>query len=199
MRVFLDRFEQLFLIVAGGYLFYRLLPDDFAFAYLNTYLLLFSEGVALLFVLLRKSTRDISPSFFDWFVAIIGSAGPLFVGPIGVPIAYELALVLLSTGILVHIGAKLSLNFSFGIVAANRGVKSNGLYAIVRHPMYVGYMVTHMGFLLAGPTLRNVCIYGVVWIAFILRILAEEKVLMKDPAYQALAEKTRWRLIPFLF
>ena len=31
------------------------------------------------------------------------------------------------------------------------------------------------------------------------RILAEERVLMQDPAYRALAEKSRYRLLPFVF
>ena len=88
---------------------------------------------------------------------------------------------------------------SFGVVAANRGVKASGPYAFVRHPMYAGYALTHIGFLLAGPALWNLAIYGATLAIAVRRILAEERVLMADPAYRALAEKTRYRLLPFIF
>ena len=29
---------------------------------------------------------------------------------------------------------------------ANRGVVSTGLYRLVRHPIYLGYLITHAGF-----------------------------------------------------
>jgi len=198
-RPVLDRVEQLILLVGGIWLFTRLWPADFSYASFNTYLLLFSEGIAILFVLLRKETGDISIRVRDWTAAIVGSAGPLFVGAGGASIAYDVGIILLSAGIFIHIGAKLSLNRSFGIVAANRGVKSQGLYRIVRHPMYFGYMVTHAGFLLAAPSWRNALVYLTVWSAFILRLMAEEKILIKDPAYQTYMTRTRWRVIPFVF
>lgn len=194
-----DRFEQILLITAGIWLIIRLWPEDITYTYIDIYLLLFSESVAVLFVLLRRSTQDISLRFRDWAAAITGSAGPLFVGAGGEPIAYNFGVALLFLGIIIHIAAKLSLNFSFGIVAANRGVKSSGVYYVVRHPMYLGYMLSHSGYLLAAPSWRNLAIYTIVWTAFVIRILAEERVLMKDPAYRKLAERTRWRLVPFVF
>jgi protein-S-isoprenylcysteine O-methyltransferase Ste14 len=39
---------------------------------------------------------------------------------------------------------------------ANRGVVSSGLYRLVRHPIYMGYLITHAGFLLANPTVWNI-------------------------------------------
>ena len=34
-----------------------------------------------------------------------------------------------------------SLGRSFGVVAANRGIKSRGPYSFVRHPIYLGFLV----------------------------------------------------------
>ena len=45
------------------------------------------------------------------------------------------------TGLLVEDG-KLSLGRSFGLMPANRGVVSTGMYRLVRHPIYLGYLVT---------------------------------------------------------
>ena len=62
----------------------------------------------------------------------------------------QLGFCVILIGLILHLGAKLNLRRSFGIVPADRGVKTLGLYAFVRHPMYLGYMVAHVGFLLGG-------------------------------------------------
>ncbi len=196
-RSALDRLEQLILAVGGAYLFYRMWPADLSYTSLIGWLLLFSEGAALLFVLLRKPTDEISPRFRDWAAAVAGSAGPLFVGAGAIPpIAYDLGVALLIAGIIIHIGAKLSLNVSFGIVAANRGVRSRWMYRLVRHPMYAGYMTSHLGYLLAAPSLWNLGVYAAVWAVFLARISAEERVLSEDAAYRAYKDRVRHRLIP---
>ena len=72
----------------------------------------------------------------------------------GAALAPEAVTVLLSAlGLLVVIGGKVSLGRSFGLMPANRGVVSTGLYRLVRHPIYMGYLITHVGFLAANPTL----------------------------------------------
>lgn len=102
-------------------------------------------------------------------------------------------------GMVIHIGAKLSLNVRFGIVAANRGVQQNGLYRLVRHPMYLGYMIAHTGFFLTSASIWNGGVYLSVWALFMARIFAEERVLRADPAYYDFMKKTPRRLIPFVF
>ena len=54
------------------------------------------------------------------------------------------------------IAGKLSLGRSFGLIPANRGVVSTGVYRFVRHPIYLGYLITHVGFVVANPTMWNV-------------------------------------------
>ena len=54
-------------------------------------------------------------------------------------------------GLYVQISAKVILGRSFGLIAANRGIKVAGPYRIVRHPIYAGYTIIHVGFLLALP------------------------------------------------
>ena len=50
------------------------------------------------------------------------------------------------------IAGKLTLGRSFGLMPANRGVVSSGIYRFVRHPIYAGYLITHVAFLAAHPT-----------------------------------------------
>jgi len=93
------------------------------------------------------------------------------------------------------------LNLSFGIVAANRGVKNSGLYKIVRHPMYAGYFLSLSCFAMQNvpdeaSLIRNGIILTVTLIGLIIRIKYEEDLLIKDPQYKKLLKTTPYRLIP---
>jgi len=85
-------------------------------------------------------------------------------------------------------------------VDSNQKVISTGLYKWVRHPMYVGLI------LLIIPTPIALGSYWalipVVAIPFtlVLRILNEENVLRKQlPGYSEYCQKTKFRLIPFIW
>src|SRR5438093_1166549 len=84
----------------------------------------------------------------------------------------------------------------FGLAAANRGVKRAGPYRLLRHPMYAGYALTQIAFLLLNPGLWNLAVYALSWGVQVLRIRAEERVLLEDPAYRAYAGEVRYRLLP---
>jgi protein-S-isoprenylcysteine O-methyltransferase Ste14 len=102
-------------------------------------------------------------------------------------------------GLYLQISAKLSLGQSFGLVAANRGVKVIGPYRFVRHPMYAGYMIAHIGFLLAFPSLWNVTLYSAEFVIQVARLLREEHFLRQDQEYRAYAARVRYRLLPAIF
>jgi protein-S-isoprenylcysteine O-methyltransferase Ste14 len=94
---------------------------------------------------------------------------------------------------------KVALGRSFGIVAANRGVVVGGPYRLVRHPIYLGYLVTHAGFLLSNWSLRNLAVYAAAYIFQVARIFAEERILLVDGRYREYFQSVRYRLIPGLF
>ena len=106
---------------------------------------------------------------------------------------------LLLFGFCIHLGAKLSLFRSFGVVPANRGLKVKGLYSLVRHPMYAGYFLTHIGFLLAVPTLWNFGIYICSWVLMVSRIYLEEELLSRSQDYQEYKKRVPYRIIPGVF
>lgn len=104
--------------------------------------------------------------------------------------------VLQLVGGLLVLAATLRLGRSFGIVAANRGIQTSGLYRVVRHPIYAAYVLAFGGFVLAHPTLINAGIL-VGWLMVqALRMRAEERLLMQDTRYVAYAAQVRYRLIP---
>jgi protein-S-isoprenylcysteine O-methyltransferase Ste14 len=85
------------------------------------------------------------------------------------------------------------------MTAAIRGVKTGGLYRLVRHPLYLSYSIAFGGFVLNQMTWHNTMIYSAALLLWVLRILAEERLLMRDPTYRGYAERVRWRLVPLVF
>ncbi|HKR91601.1 isoprenylcysteine carboxylmethyltransferase family protein, partial [Novosphingobium sp.] len=122
---------------------------------------------------------------------------PLLILPVGKQILPDaISTTLVTGGVALSILAKLSLRRSFGLVAANRGVKRSGLYRFVRHPMYSGYLINHLGILLLFLSVWNVAVIALCWILLWMRAGEEEKVLLQDPAYRSYASAVRSRLIP---
>jgi protein-S-isoprenylcysteine O-methyltransferase Ste14 len=196
----LDQFEQLFVLLLYGWLVLRVLPDAVeSGGLLAIILLLLSEGAVVILLLFRRPTADISIKIQDWIIAAAGTWLPLMVIKGGEPMLGSLGPLLLLLGLVTQVAAKFTLLRSFGLVAANRGVKINGMYAFVRHPMYAGYMLTHIGYLLASPSLWNVGVYVAVWAFLIARMVAEENILGADPEYRKYAQRVRHRIVPGVF
>ena len=179
---------------------------EFSWAFMRepdiiTALYLADQTIVILFLLFRRPAQRMSDRKVDYVVAVAGTVLPLFAVPSSgqsvAPIAFCAALAM--TGILLHLSAKLSLRRSFGIVAADRGIKVEGPYRFIRHPMYLGYMLVHLALVLAGPLLWNIILFGISWTLLVLRIAAEERVLGYNEVYAAFQRKTRFRLIPGIY
>lgn len=200
-RFDLDLVEKAIVATFMTFLAARMVPVAITTGALPPLLLLISESMVVLFILLRRPSETLSRRGSDWLVGLAGTLLPLLaIAPRGTPLAPVLIVeMLMVSGMILQISAKLILRRSFGVVAANRGVKASGPYRLLRHPMYAGYALTHIGFLLAGPTVWNVAVYSATVAFQVRRILAEERVLSQDPAYRALMVKTRYRLVPFVF
>jgi protein-S-isoprenylcysteine O-methyltransferase Ste14 len=83
---------------------------------------------------------------------------------------------------------------------ADQKVISTGLYALVRHPMYVGVLVMCIGVPLALDSWWGLVFLALTLPVLILRILDEEKLLKKDlPGYSEYTQRVRYRLAPYLW
>jgi len=161
---------------------------------------LVSEGMVVLLLVFRRESRRLSRRPWDWLVALGGSFAVLLVRPTAAAVAPEsVGVALLLAGTVFEVYGKVYLGRSFGIVAADRGIVVGGPYRIVRHPIYLGYLATHVGFLLANWSSRNIAIYIIVYFFQVARILAEERILREDDGYRVYCERVRYRLIPFIF
>jgi protein-S-isoprenylcysteine O-methyltransferase Ste14 len=158
----------------------------------------FSETVQAFFFLFRTTPKTVSLEPFDWFVAIAGTFTILLFHPGGV-VLWGGGEGLLICGVLMQVVELLSLNRSFAIVPARRKVKTEGLYSVVRHPMYASYIISFIGYILFNASVFNFLCLVIAVTFFIVRIAREEKHLMLDPAYSIYMKQVRWRLFPFVY
>lgn len=199
INFFFEKAANIVAAVLYGYMAYITGIDWLATGRLSSLLFLVMESAIILFFLIRHLPKQTSMQPYDWFVAIMATCLPLLLRPSAVVHDTSILLVLQTIGILISITAVLFLNRSFGIVPANRGIKSNGLYRVARHPIYAGYVVTYLCFIVQNPSMRNILLGISFMIFLVVRIFAEERFLAKDPAYAGFMTKTRWRLIPYIF
>jgi len=190
----LDWGERLILLA----LFARFAILNIASGDWSNYLLVCLEGVTAFFILIRRNARSVSESPVDWSLAVLGTMLPLMARP-GEPSGLGVATGLIVIGTAFSFAAKASLNRRFGMAPANRGVQGGWAYAIVRHPMYLGYIVAQAGYLLHNPSAWNATVYALAWGLQIARIHREERHLSLDPAYRAYAERVRFRLLPGVY
>jgi protein-S-isoprenylcysteine O-methyltransferase Ste14 len=157
------------------------------------------EGWVAILFLVRRSPDAVSGRAWAWLAAPIGSFAMLFARPggDGVPHAAAEAAQLLGVGLaLVSLGI---LGRSFGLVAANRGIKTGGPYRIVRHPAYTGYLISYLAYVAENPTVRNLALLCVGTAFQMIRIGEEELVLAADSTYARYRDAVRYRLIPLVY
>lgn len=157
------------------------------------------EGWVAVLFLVRRPTREVSSRGLAWVAAPIGSFAMLLARPAegGLPQLPCEALQLVGVGVaLFSLG---TLGRSFGLVAANRGVKTGGPYGVVRHPAYTGYLIAYLAYTLENPSLRNIVLVTVSTAFQLVRIREEERVLSGDEGYRAYANQVRFRLVPYVY
>ena len=165
----------------------------------SSVLIVAKESLDALFFFARRAPLKTSRSLYDWCVGIAGLLLPLLFRPTGGQFDSGVGQFLQSAGFVLQVLGILSLNRSFGIVAANRGVKTGGLYRFVRHPLYSAYIIGNTGYLINNLSSRNSIIFVSSTMLQLLRVLVEENLLKQDAAYVEYVKRTRWRLVPFVF
>src|SRR3989454_7498637 len=155
--------------------------------------------LAVLFVV-RRPSADTSDRPLDWVLGIVGTFLPLLLRRTELPggLAW-LGGPIQVVGAAAAAVAALFLGRSFGLVAANRGLKLAGAYRVVRHPMYAAHLLGYLGYVLTYPSAANVAIAIASAFALNARAVAEERILGRDPAYREYLGRLRWRFFPHLY
>ena len=179
----------------------NVLGDFMRTGHVTGLLLLVSEALVVVLTIVRRPARVTDRSIAVTVATVLSLGGPPLVRPASVPaFAPDLVTALISVaGLLLVVSGKVTLGRSFGIVPANRGVVSGGPYAFMRHPIYAGYLVTHVAFLIAHPSAWNMAILTIADSALIVRALREERLLRADRQYEAYCGRVSWHLVPGVF
>lgn len=92
-----------------------------------------------------------------------------------------------------------ALGKGFGVLPAFRQLASGGPYAIVRHPVYAGYLLMDCAILLSYPRLLNMAVAACNTGMLIARIRKEEQVCAALAPYRGYMARVRFRLIPGVY
>jgi protein-S-isoprenylcysteine O-methyltransferase Ste14 len=179
----------------------RLAQDCAKTGHVTGILMLASEALVVALTLVRRSAGTVDRSWQARTLTMFSTFGPPLVRPISVSVlsSESLAIIVSAIGLIIVVLGKLSLGRSFGLTPANRGIVSTGFYRYLRHPIYLGYVLTHMGFAIAYPADWNLVILIAADTALMMRAVYEEKTLALDPAYREYMERVRWRVLPGIF
>lgn len=182
---------------------YLALIDLFYFLYfheLRYFLFIVAQSLFAFLLIVRKPSKDSSKNPFDYIVALAGTFTVMLFRPTSFALVGSIVgNLFVSVGITIEILGFLSLNRSTGIVAANRGVKTGGMYAFVRHPIYFGNILFFLGFTLLNASIGNLLLLLACTLFQIERIMREEALLVRDDAYKSYMNKVKWRIIPGIF
>ena len=136
------------------------------------------------------------------FVSNIGVlAIPCLVRPAAasVGVLASLAIAMEIGGVALSQVARVYMGRSFGILPGNRGIVSKGPFRIVRHPIYLGWVLLTLGYLLAYPSWINFAIVLATFPFMMWRIVLEEELLSEDPEYRDYLARVHFRMLPWLY
>ncbi|HKC43878.1 MAG TPA: methyltransferase, partial [Burkholderiales bacterium] len=105
-------------------------------------------------------------------------------------------LVLLTLAACLSLASLLTLGRRFGIRPAMRGLATRGPYRVVRHPMYLAYLLSDIGYNLQEWNVGTVLLVMLGWASLLYRIHAEERILSKHADWPAYVALVRYRLLP---
>jgi protein-S-isoprenylcysteine O-methyltransferase Ste14 len=115
-----------------------------------------------------------------------------------------IGLIITAIGGFVRVATVFELGHRFSMFVAlqsDHRLKTDGSYRFVRHPSYLGMLVTMAGWSLVFRSAIGLLLTAAMCAPIIARIRAEEGFLLREFAeqYRAYQQRTRWRLLPFVY
>jgi protein-S-isoprenylcysteine O-methyltransferase Ste14 len=138
-------------------------------------------------------TRSRQAGEAGWHQKLIAWVSALLPLALRIRIESPVGQVITGLGLLLVLWAMLTLGRSFGIAPADRGLVKGGPYRIIRHPMYLGELISLAGAVTGDPSTWNIVLISILSLTLLLRIHWEEQIVID---YDGYAGSVRWRLIP---
>ncbi len=108
--------------------------------------------------------------------------------------AAGLVLVTLAAGL--SLVSLLTMGRLFGVRPALRGLVMTGPYRLIRHPMYLSYILADIGYNLQEWNFVTLLLVLVGWMSLVYRIHAEERMLSQHAQWPDYVALVRYRLFP---
>ena len=105
-------------------------------------------------------------------------------------------LVLVTLAAFLSFTSLLSLGRWFGVWPALRGLATGGPYRLVRHPMYLAYVLADIGYNFQEWNFGTALLVMAGWASLFYRIRAEERILSQDAGWSPYVALVRYRLLP---
>ena len=196
-----DLIARAVIIVLFSFMAIRFGADFLSTGRVTGLLLLVSEALVVVLTVMRRSAATVDRSTRARLLTALSMLGPPLLQPAHVTalLPQAMTVAVSAIGLAIVIAGKVTLGRSFGLMPANRGVVSSGLYRLVRHPIYLGYLITHVAFLLATPSAWNIAALFAADAALLARAVCEEQTLSRDERYRTYQQAMRWRVCPGVF
>ena len=165
----------------------------------------FLAVVVILFAVRRRTVQGRRAGWRQGLIALAGTFLLNVVAYLPIEPSTATGLLLASSAVVVlgtlfSIWALARLGRCFGLLPEVRGLVRGGPYRLVRHPVYLGELVSAFGLLIAKPHPLVLAIFGLFVVLQYQRTLYEEQALAAAfpddyPAYQARVPRLvpRWR------
>ena len=108
----------------------------------------------------------------------------------------DVGLVLVTSAAFLSFFSLITLGRLFGVRPALRGLATTGPYRLVRHPMYLSYIIGDIGYNLQEWSFGTLLLVITGWASLLYRIRAEERVLAQDERWAKYTALVRSRLLP---
>ncbi len=159
-------------------------------------------ALVILLYFMRRPAISTCKSVVTNFIAIIASFGPFFTllflgkGSLTTQRMLLAADLIIAFGLSFSIYSIYSLGRSFSIIPQARNLIQSGPYRFIRHPVYLGELISIFGIILAGLTIPKLILYFTLIGCQVLRAIREEQLLSNVfPEYKEYSSRTA-RFIP---
>src|SRR5262249_32304130 len=138
-----------------------------------------NTAILVITMVIRRPPKRVTPNPWYWLLAFVASYWLVFIVFFlqkGAPLVSNWVTDVLGIlGLLVVVWARLSLGRNIGLVPAQRELVHAGAYAYMRHPVYTGFLITNIAFVLRAYSQLNALLLGVGVFWFIpVKSLVEE-------------------------